>query len=165
VLTKPIATKKAVKLVLCGNAAVGKTSITMRYKEGVFKKVHEPTLAGAYQEKKVKTKTGEEIQLNIWDTAGDERFRSIMPLYYRDAEIALLVFDLTDPESFKGIDYWLGELEEKVKAEGMLLCTHLAMKASSATRRTSPRSAGSPRTRETSKHPNAKTASTTRHPH
>ena len=45
-----------------------------------------------------------------------------MPLYYRDAEIALLVFDLTDPESFKGIDYWLAELEEKVKTEGMLLC-------------------------------------------
>ena len=41
--------KKAVKLVLCGNAAVGKTSITMRYKEGMFKKTHEPTLAGAYQ--------------------------------------------------------------------------------------------------------------------
>ena len=102
----------------------------MRYKEGVFKKVHEPTLAGAYQEKKVKTKTGEEIQLNIWDTAGDERFRSIMPLYYRDAEIALLVFDLTDPESFKGIDYWLGELEEKVKAEGMLLCIHRIIKVS-----------------------------------
>lgn len=49
ILQKPNAGKKAVKLVLCGNAAVGKTSITMRYKEGVFKKVHEPTLAGAYQ--------------------------------------------------------------------------------------------------------------------
>lgn len=60
--------------------------------------------------------------MNIWDTAGDERFRSIMPLYYRDAEIALLVFDLTDAESFKGIDYWLGELESKVETEGMLLC-------------------------------------------
>ena len=83
----------------------------MRYKEGMFKKTHEPTLAGAYQQKKVKTKNGEEIQLNIWDTAGDERFRSIMPLYYRDAQIALLVFDLTDPESFKGVDYWLNELE------------------------------------------------------
>lgn len=49
ILQKPNASKKAVKLVLCGNAAVGKTSITMRYKEGVFKKSHEPTLAGAYQ--------------------------------------------------------------------------------------------------------------------
>ena len=65
------------------------------------------------------------MQLNIWDTAGDERFRSIMPLYYRDAEIALLVFDLTDAESFKGIDYWLGELESKVETEGMLLCIYV----------------------------------------
>ncbi len=48
VLTKPV-TKKAVKLVLCGNASVGKTSITMRYKDGKFTKLNEPTLAGAYQ--------------------------------------------------------------------------------------------------------------------
>jgi GTPase SAR1 family protein len=41
--------RRAVKMVLCGNAAVGKTSITMRYKEGSFQKFHEPTLAGAYQ--------------------------------------------------------------------------------------------------------------------
>lgn len=67
------------------------------------------------------------MQLNIWDTAGDERFRSIMPLYYRDAEIALLVFDLTDAESFKGIDYWLGELESKVETEGMLLCNQIVI--------------------------------------
>lgn len=58
VLSKPV-TKKAVKLVLCGNAAVGKTSITMRYKDGKFTKINEPTLAGAYQEKKIKTKNGE----------------------------------------------------------------------------------------------------------
>lgn len=51
-----------------------------------------------------------------------------MPLYYRDAQIALLVFDLTDPESFKGVDYWLNELEEKVKTEGMLLCNFLFYK-------------------------------------
>jgi len=52
-----------------------------------------------------------------------------MPLYYRDAEIALLVFDLTDYDSFKGIDYWFGELEEKVKAEGMLLCNFVDIQA------------------------------------
>jgi GTPase SAR1 family protein len=45
-----------------------------------------------------------------------------MPLYYRDAEIALLVFDLTDTDSFKEIDYWLSDLEEKVTKEGMLIC-------------------------------------------
>lgn len=58
VLTKPNS-KKAVKLVLCGNAAVGKTSITMRYKDGKFSKINEPTLAGAYQEKRIKAKNGE----------------------------------------------------------------------------------------------------------
>lgn len=57
-LSKPV-TKKAVKLVLCGNAAVGKTSITLRYKDNKFTNTNEPTLAGAYQEKKIKTKNGE----------------------------------------------------------------------------------------------------------
>ncbi len=56
-LIKP-AIKRTVKMVLCGNAAVGKTSITMRYKDGVFQQFHEPTLAGAYQEKKVRAKNG-----------------------------------------------------------------------------------------------------------
>ena len=121
-LTREKLPKKSVKLVFCGNASVGKTSITMRYKQEVFKTTHEPTLAGAYHQKKITIKNGEEVQLNIWDTAGDERFRSIMPLYYRDAEIALLVFDITDIESFKGIDYWFNELEGKVKTEGMLIC-------------------------------------------
>lgn len=44
-----------------------------------------------------------------------------MPLYYRDAEIALLVFDLTAAETFKGVDYWLNELEERVKTDGMII--------------------------------------------
>jgi GTPase SAR1 family protein len=63
--------KKAIKLIICGNASVGKTSITMRYKNGKFMKDIEPTLAGVYQEKRIKLKNGDEIQLNIWDTAGD----------------------------------------------------------------------------------------------
>ena len=47
------------------------------------------------------------IHLNIWDTAGDERYRSIMPLYYRDAAAAILVYDVTDPDSFKDLNYWI----------------------------------------------------------
>ena len=50
---------KAIKLVLCGNTAVGKTSITMKYKDSTFTKIHEPTLAGSYQEKRIKDKNGE----------------------------------------------------------------------------------------------------------
>jgi GTPase SAR1 family protein len=45
-----------------------------------------------------------------------------MPLYYRDAEIALLVFDLTNAETFIGIDYWLEELSSKVERDGLLIC-------------------------------------------
>lgn len=58
-----------------------------------------------------------------------------MPLYYRDAEIALLVFDLTDAESFKGIDYWLSELESKVETEGILLCNFTITQALWETRK------------------------------
>jgi GTPase SAR1 family protein len=50
--------RRTVKVVLCGNSYVGKTSITTRYKNGIFKEVHDPTIAATYQEKKLKAKTG-----------------------------------------------------------------------------------------------------------
>ena len=83
----------------------------MRYKDGKFTKINEPTLAGAYQEKKIKTKNGDEMQLNIWDTAGQERFRTITSAYYRGSQGILLVFDLTDPLSFENIcKFWMNEV-------------------------------------------------------
>lgn len=89
-----------------GNVAVGKTSITQRYVYEKFEEKYYNTLGGAYLEKKIETNEGELI-LNLWDTAGDERYKSIMPLYYRDAVAAILVYDVSDVNSFKDINYWI----------------------------------------------------------
>jgi len=51
--------------------------------------------------------------MEIWDTAGSERFRAIVPIYYRDADAAILVFDVGNRETLKGVEYWLKLLEEK----------------------------------------------------
>ncbi len=59
--------------------------------------------------------------MHLWDTGGEERFRAMAPLYYRDANAAILVFDVTDPKSFKSIEYWHKELDSLVKNEGLVL--------------------------------------------
>lgn len=51
--------------------------------------------------------------MQVWDTAGTERFRTITPIYYRNVDGVLLVFDITDEESFETISYWVGELNDK----------------------------------------------------
>ncbi|KRX04036.1 P-loop containing nucleoside triphosphate hydrolase [Pseudocohnilembus persalinus] len=114
--------KLCTKIVLLGNVAVGKTSITQRYVHGKFDENYFNTLGGAYVEKNITTNQGNPWQLNIWDTAGDERYRSIMPLYYRDASAAVLVYDVTDFKSLEDLEYWIKELDEKVKKDSMVLC-------------------------------------------
>eukprot|EP00825_Cyclidium_porcatum_P018681 TRINITY_DN2126_c0_g1_i6.p2 TRINITY_DN2126_c0_g1~~TRINITY_DN2126_c0_g1_i6.p2 ORF type:complete len:161 (+),score=32.50 TRINITY_DN2126_c0_g1_i6:194-676(+) len=79
------------------------------------------TLGGAYVEKNVELQNGETIKLSIWDTAGDERYRSLTPLYYRDAAVAVLVYDVSDMNSFKDLNYWIQELSTKVKADNMII--------------------------------------------
>ena len=59
--------------------------------------------------------------MQIWDTAGNEKYRSITNLYYHDADVAILVFDVSNSISFEDLDYWLTELSEKVDKENMLL--------------------------------------------
>jgi Ras-related protein Rab-5C len=61
------------------------------------------------------------VKFEIWDTAGQERYNSLAPIYYRDASVAMIVFDITDRESLKKAQYWVTELEKK-GAPGVILC-------------------------------------------
>ncbi len=80
------------------------------------------TIGGAYQQQNVVLNNGTKIKLHIWDTSGQDRFRSMTNLYYRDAQVAILTYDVTNEESFEGLNYWLNELSEKVERDSMLLC-------------------------------------------
>ena len=110
------------KIVLLGDVSVGKTSIASRYCKNSFNDHHINTIGGAYQQQKVVLPNGSMVKLHIWDTSGQERFRAMTNLYYRDAQVAILTYDITNQQSFSSIDFWIKELKYKVENENMILC-------------------------------------------
>ena len=111
-----------VKVVLLGDQSVGKSSISQRYVKNVFTGTHVATVGGAYLQQKVVLNNGVAIKLHLWDTGGQERFRSMTNLYYRDANAAILTYDITNEQSFTSLNFWLKELKYKIDNEGMILC-------------------------------------------
>jgi Ras-related protein Rab-21 len=101
------------KLVLLGEGRVGKTSILVRYIKGAFDDRSPSTLQASYLDKAI-TVDGQTVQLSVWDTAGQERFHALGPLYYRDADAALIVYDITTAESFTRAQHWVKELRKIV---------------------------------------------------
>ena len=100
------------KLCLLGEGRVGKTSILLRYVKEVFDDRQASTLTASCLDKVVPLGGGDAVRVTIWDTAGQERFHALGPLYYRDADGALLVYDITDEASFKRVQDWVRELRK-----------------------------------------------------
>lgn len=102
------------KIVLLGDTAVGKTSLCARLVNGTFDSFSEPTIGAAFLTKTVQT--GDIThRLEIWDTAGQERYRALAPMYYRGATAALVVYDVTNKDTFNGAKNWINELQTKAK--------------------------------------------------
>lgn len=101
------------KVVLLGEGRVGKTSILLRFVRGEYSDKQQSTLQASYLDKKISA-DGHTVNLSIWDTAGQERFHALGPIYYRDADGALLVYDITDFESFTKVRKWVRELKSIV---------------------------------------------------
>jgi GTPase SAR1 family protein len=100
------------KVVLVGATHVGKTSIVNRFIFSDFTLGTMPTTQPAFSQKLMNHK-GQAIPLEIWDTAGQERYHSISPLFYRDAEAGIIVFDITDLETFKKASNWIDGLKQE----------------------------------------------------
>ena len=98
------------KVCVIGDSGVGKTSIVARYTDDFFEEGMAPTIGVDF---KVKTVTvGEKrSRLTIWDTAGSERFRTLTGSYYRGAQIAIVVFDVTKKQSFENLSSWMEEID------------------------------------------------------
>ena len=111
-----------VKICLLGDVSVGKTSIASRFCKNVFSENYINTIGGAYQQQNIVLNNGAKMKLHIWDTSGQDRFRSMTNLYYRDAQVAILTYDVTNEASLESLDYWLKELNDKVDQDNMLLC-------------------------------------------
>jgi Ras-related protein Rab-5C len=110
-----------VKICLLGDVNVGKTSIASRFCKNSFNENYINTIGGAYQQQNVVLNNGTKMKLHIWDTSGQDRFRSMTNLYYRDAQVAILTYDVTNEQSLDSLNYWLNELNDKVDQENMLL--------------------------------------------
>lgn len=102
----------SVKLVLLGEAAVGKSSLVLRFVNDDFQENKEPTIGAAFLTQKCNLPT-RTIKFEIWDTAGQERFASLAPMYYRNAQAALVVYDLTKPTSLIKAKHWVAELQRQ----------------------------------------------------
>lgn len=106
---------KVCKVVLLGETGVGKTCIIDRYVKKVFNVNVESTTGAAFVSKITLLENGHKVRLDIWDTAGQEQYRSLNQFFYRDAAVAILVYDITRAETFNAIkEYWYNEVKDKV---------------------------------------------------
>ncbi|XP_008557057.1 ras-related protein Rab-18-B [Microplitis demolitor] len=97
------------KLLMIGESNVGKSSILLRFTEDEFNENMQNTVGMDYKTKQMSI-DGNVVKLAIWDTAGQERFRTLTPSYYRDGQGAILMYDVTDRNTFIKLETWLDEL-------------------------------------------------------
>ena len=97
--------EKELKVILLGECGVGKTNIILRYLKDEFNEDTITTTNSTYTMKTVK-KDDTTYRLNVWDTAGQEKFRSITKMFLQDASIIMLVYSITDKLSFKNLEFW-----------------------------------------------------------
>mmetsp|Transcript_13514 Transcript_13514/g.32071 ORF Transcript_13514/g.32071 Transcript_13514/m.32071 type:complete len:195 (-) Transcript_13514:233-817(-) len=100
------------KLVLLGDTAVGKSCLVVRFVRDEFFEFQEPTIGAAFLTQTVALDDAT-VKFEIWDTAGQERYRSLAPMYYRGAAAAIVVYDITNPDSFAGAKSWVKELQRR----------------------------------------------------
>jgi small GTP-binding protein len=101
--------RPAVKAVLIGDSGVGKTALIQRVTSGRFSSDLGPTIAVGFLQYEL-NHNGSVVPFQIWDTAGADTYRTLVPIYMRNAQIALLVFDLTNRESFNNVSEWIATL-------------------------------------------------------
>ena len=101
------------KVVLLGDTNVGKTSILQRYAKDTFRTDIETTVGPQFMSKLVHLEGADStIKLQIWDTAGQEKYRSVTPIYYRDAAAAICVFDVTNKLSLEAAEKSISDLRQ-----------------------------------------------------
>ena len=102
------------KILLLGDSSVGKTCFLMRYTDNTFQEIHMSTIGLDYKLKNVQLDDGKMVKIQIWDTAGQDRFRSITKNYYKGAHGIILIYDITNKKSFENVRNWINQIKEEV---------------------------------------------------
>mmetsp|Transcript_21351 Transcript_21351/g.25756 ORF Transcript_21351/g.25756 Transcript_21351/m.25756 type:complete len:216 (+) Transcript_21351:273-920(+) len=117
-----MAPEKSVKVVLLGDSGVGKSSIALRFVTDEFRPYTESTIGASFMAKTIEfedirsdenttSARKRDVSFKIWDTAGQEKYHSLAPMYYRGAGAAVLVFDMCNQTTFDTLQNWVTELE------------------------------------------------------
>ena len=107
-----------IKVVLLGDAGVGKTAIIRRYYEGKFSEILESTYNASFIEKTVQIEK-KKLVLELWDTVGQEAYRSLTKIFTKNSKIIILVYDVTSMETFNSLNYWYDYISKE--AEGNVI--------------------------------------------
>ena len=99
------------KLAIIGDSSVGKTNLLIRYINTDYQPTHISTIGIDFKLKTVDI-NGYKLKLQIWDTAGSEKFRSLSQIYYKKAAAVCLTYDVTSMASFEALEHWVKELED-----------------------------------------------------
>ncbi|KAI4159673.1 MAG: hypothetical protein LQ342_006366 [Letrouitia transgressa] len=111
--TRPGARFAQFKLVLLGESAVGKSSLVLRFVKDQFDDYRESTIGAAFLTQTISLDDTTTVKFEIWDTAGQERYKSLAPMYYRNANCAVVVYDITQASSLDKAKAWVKELQRQ----------------------------------------------------
>ena len=112
--------KHVFKVLLLGDSTVGKTCFLMRFTENTFQEIHMSTIGLDYRFKKMTLENQEVATVQIWDTAGQDRFRAITKNYYKGAHGILLIYDVTNQKSFDNVKNWVGQIRENASEKAII---------------------------------------------
>jgi Ras-related protein Rab-11A len=109
------------KVIIVGESGVGKSNIMHRFLKNEFFPSLKSTIGVDFGVKKIELKENVVIKVQIWDTAGQERYRAVVGSYYKNAQGAVLVYDISSKESFNNLPKWIKELRQHTPANCKLL--------------------------------------------
>ena len=101
-----------IKLITLGNSTVGKSSFITKYIDNSFTFNYTTTLGVDFKQKKIKLKNGKDVRLRIFDTAGQERYRAVSASFIKKADGVILIYDISDLDSFEAVDNWIKSIKE-----------------------------------------------------
>ena len=104
------------KVLLLGDSSVGKTCFLLRYCDKTFQEAHLSTIGLDYRLKTMTLKNNKNIKLQIWDTAGQDRFRALTKNYYKGANGIILIYDISTTQTFENVKVWINQIKEEANA-------------------------------------------------